>query len=52
MPGLAAAIERLLRLTPAERALLGERARERIETRFEIGKIVSMYESFYRDLLQ
>jgi glycosyltransferase involved in cell wall biosynthesis len=52
MAGLAAALERLLRLSPMERAALGERARERIESNFEIGKVTLRYESFYKDLLQ
>lgn len=52
MVGLAAALEKLLRLPPMERAALGERARERIEEKFEIEGIVLKYESFYRDLLQ
>jgi len=52
MPGLAVAMEKLLCLMPVERAALRERARGRIESRFEIGVIASRYEAFYRDLLQ
>ena len=52
MPELAAAIERLLRLSSTERIALGVRARERINHLFNIENIVAQYESFYRDLLQ
>jgi glycosyltransferase involved in cell wall biosynthesis len=52
MPGLAAAIEKLLRLSPIERTALGERARERVKSHFEIGEIALKYESFYRNLPQ
>jgi len=52
MPGLAVAVERLLRLSPMERTALGERARGRVESMFEIGEVTSRYEAFYRDLLR
>jgi len=51
MAGLASGIEKLLRLSPNERVSLGERARERIKSNFEIGDIILKYEAFYRDLL-
>ena len=50
MAGLAAGIEKLLHLSAKERGALGERARERIKTNFEIGEITLKYEAFYRDL--
>jgi glycosyltransferase involved in cell wall biosynthesis len=52
MSGLAAAIEKLLRLSPMERTALGERARERVQSMFEIGETTLKYEAFYRGLLQ
>jgi glycosyltransferase involved in cell wall biosynthesis len=51
MAGLAAALEGLLTLPPAERAALGERARARVAEHFEIGKVVGQYEDFYGCLL-
>jgi glycosyltransferase involved in cell wall biosynthesis len=50
MPGLADAIASLLALPPAERTLLGERARNRVAKRFEIGHVVRQYEDFYATL--
>jgi len=52
MPGLAVALEKLLRFSPMERATLGKRARERIASRFNIENIVAQYELFYEDLLK
>ena len=51
MQGLAIALEELLTLPPAERAALGERARERVAAHFEIGKVVQRYQEFYELLL-
>lgn len=51
MIDLAAALEDLLALPPAEKAALGERARARVAAHFEIGKIVQQYENSYRFLL-
>ncbi|MEO8655393.1 MAG: group 1 glycosyl transferase, partial [Ramlibacter sp.] len=51
MQGLAIALEELLTLPPAERAALGERARDRVAAHFEIGKVVQRYQEFYELLL-
>ena len=51
MQGLAIALEELLALPPAERAALGECARERVAAHFEIGKVVQRYQEFYELLL-
>ena len=51
MEGLADALEELLTLPPAERAALGECARERVAAHFEIGKVVQRYQEFYELLL-
>jgi glycosyltransferase involved in cell wall biosynthesis len=51
MAGLAAAIEDLLMLPAAARAVLGERARARVAEHFEIGRVVQQYERFYDDLI-
>jgi glycosyltransferase involved in cell wall biosynthesis len=51
MQRLAIALEELLTMPPAERAALGERARERVATHFEIGKVVRQYQEFYELLL-
>jgi glycosyltransferase involved in cell wall biosynthesis len=51
MAGLAAALEALLALPPAEKAALGERAHARVAEHFEIGKVVGQYEAFYESLL-
>lgn len=51
MAGLAAALEVLLALPPAEKSVLGERARARVAAHFEIGKVVQRYEDFYESLL-
>jgi glycosyltransferase involved in cell wall biosynthesis len=50
MPGLADAIASLVSLSPAERALLGRRARDRVAECFEIGQVVRQYEDFYAKL--
>ena len=52
MPGLAATLEKLLRLSPMELVALGDRARERIASRFDIENIVVQYELFYEDLMK
>jgi len=51
MPGLAATLEALLALQPAEKSALGERARARVAECFEIGGVVRRYEDFYEGLL-
>jgi len=50
MPALAAAIDDLLALTPAQRAAVGRRARLRVEEHFEIGQVVRRYEDYYERL--
>lgn len=51
MAGLAAALEALLALPPAEKSALGERTRARVAAYFEIGEVVHKYEDFYESLL-
>lgn len=51
MINLAAALAELLALPPPQKTALGERARARVADHFEIGKVVSQYESFYEQLL-
>jgi glycosyltransferase involved in cell wall biosynthesis len=50
MPGLADALAFLISLSPAERAALGTRARNRVAEHFEIGHIVRQYEALYDSL--
>jgi glycosyltransferase involved in cell wall biosynthesis len=50
MSGLAASLGALLCLTITERAALGQRARARVQSHFEIGRVVRMYEQFYESL--
>ncbi len=50
--GLASQIVDLLRMTPRENADLGQEARDRILTRFEIGNVTRRYEMFYEDLVR
>lgn len=52
MAGLAGALEELLGLPPAERTVLGERARVRVAEHFEIGQVVKRYEAFYEELAE
>lgn len=47
MRGLAAHILEILQLSPAQRAALGSRARERVATHYEIGDVVRRHEQFY-----
>jgi glycosyltransferase involved in cell wall biosynthesis len=51
MHGLAVALQELLTLTSAERAALGQRARERVAAHFEIGAVVQRYQEFYELLV-
>lgn len=51
MQGLANALEELLTLPPGERTAMGQRARERVATHFEIGKVVQRYQEFYQLLI-
>ena len=48
---LAGALEDLLSLLPAERQVLGARARARVEENFEIGSIARRYQLLYDELL-
>ena len=48
---LAEALHELLRLTPEERALLGEQARCRIEEHFSLPSVVARYEQLYDELV-
>lgn len=50
MSALADAIGELLALPPADRRMLGERARARVERHFEIGRVVQCYEDYYSRL--
>lgn len=49
---LAMAIDRLLSLTPEERAALGARARARIVNDFGLAKIARVYEDLYASLIR
>jgi glycosyltransferase involved in cell wall biosynthesis len=51
MAGLAQALAGILQLPAAERLALGEAARSRVATHFEIGHITRQYEAFYADLV-
>ncbi len=51
MTGLAQAVSELLSLSVDDRADLGERARERVASLFEIGAVVKQYEAFYESLV-
>jgi len=50
MTGLAHALAGILELPTAERLALGEAARTRVATHFEIGHITRQYEAFYAEL--
>jgi glycosyltransferase involved in cell wall biosynthesis len=52
MKGLAEHIVELLRMPREERLTLGQRARERVNARYEIGQVVRLYERFYEELLE
>jgi glycosyltransferase involved in cell wall biosynthesis len=45
--GIAMATDTLLTLSKAQRQTLGDRARQRIVTHFDIHRVVQMYENFY-----
>lgn len=51
MAALAAAMDDLLKLAPAERQVLGWRARARVAEHFEIGVVTRRYEKFFLDSL-
>lgn len=50
MAGLAQALVDILQLSATERLALGEAARTRVATHFEIGHITRQYEAFYAEL--
>jgi len=47
---LAAAVEEILSLSDAERTALGARARERIASHFEMGRVVALYRDLYQSV--
>lgn len=51
MEGLARHLMEVLRLSSSERRALGEQARVRIATEYEIGKVVELYQCFYERLM-
>jgi glycosyltransferase involved in cell wall biosynthesis len=51
MAALAQATMELMNLSADERRLLGEQARERIASRFELNRVVRQHEDFYRQLV-
>lgn len=51
MTAFAAALEDLLKLPPAEKAALGERARDHVAEHFRIETVTRQYEDFYECLL-
>ncbi len=46
MEGLAQYIQEVLSMPMAERARLGQKARERVEANYEIGHVTRLYEEF------
>ncbi len=48
---LAEAMSELLDMKPEDRAILSERARKRVEDKFELGRIVDRYEKLYKGTL-
>ena len=52
MAGLAHHIVEILELSCKERRVLGKSARERIQTRYDIGSVVRQYEGFYENLVR
>lgn len=50
MAGFAPGVAAMLKLSPAERASLGRRARERVASEFEIGRVVRRYQELYESL--
>jgi glycosyltransferase involved in cell wall biosynthesis len=51
MPGLAREIQAMLDLPAAERAALGRRARQRVQDRYDIERVVEQYQAFYLSLM-
>jgi glycosyltransferase involved in cell wall biosynthesis len=50
MAGFAAGVEMMLKLSREQRAALGEKARARVASHFEIGRVVHRYEESYESL--
>lgn len=50
MQGLAQHVVELLRLPPEKKSVLGQQARGRVETHYEIGSVTRLYEHFYERL--
>lgn len=50
MAGFADGVEAVLKLPPVERAAMGQRARSRVSSLFEIGHVVRQYEESYDSL--
>ena len=51
MQGLAQCILKLLSLNSEDKASLGFQARARVESKYEIGRVTRMYESFYDQIV-
>ena len=52
MTGLGRQIVKLLQLNPMQKKILGEKARARINSKFEINSVVKCYQDFYMRLLE
>jgi glycosyltransferase involved in cell wall biosynthesis len=51
MPGLAREIRAMLDLPAVEREALGRRARQRVQDRYDIERVVEQYQAFYLSLM-
>jgi len=51
MSGLAREVLALLDETPQARQALGEKARQRVQANFDIGRVTEQYQSFYDSLM-
>ncbi len=51
-PALAEAMEKMMRMDPAAREMMGVRARQRVEARFCLETILDQWDSLYRGLLR
>ena len=52
IPGLAAAMTRMMRLPPGERATMGTDARRRVLAQFSLDAVLDRWEGLYRELLE